>query len=127
QHRLQGELLRAMSDGGRRPAVVLEMIDVDQQPTLDAALAKAPGDGRALADAVRWEARGWPAFELYAPIFSVSSAASLPIFGGNFPTASIKQLFHGTTAIDDATRVELGVDAPLAASLDASSRRELEI
>jgi uncharacterized iron-regulated protein len=74
---------------------------------------------------VQWEKRGWPAFEIYAPIFTVAHDASLPIYGGDFPSASIKLLFHGTSAIDAAIRDDLGVAAPLAPDLDASLRKEL--
>jgi uncharacterized iron-regulated protein len=124
-HRLQSELLHTIVAGGRKPALVVEMIDLDQQSTLDAARTQTPDDVRAWADAVRWEKRGWPAFEIYAPIFAVAHDATLPIYGGDFPAASIKLLFHGASAIDDATRDDLGVAAPLAPVLDASLRKEL--
>jgi len=125
-HRLQAELLRSMVEGGRRPALVVEMIDVDQQATLDDAIARSPHDAKAIGSATRWEARGWPPFGEYAPIFEVALDARLPIAGGDFPASSIKSLFHGETGgIDDATRARLGVDAPLAAPLDDSLRHEL--
>lgn len=82
-HEIQARLLRALIDQGRRPAVVWEMIGLDRQPDVDGVLSKPGADAdataRAVADAVSWEASGWPDFTLYAPIMSAAVEAGLPI------------------------------------------------
>jgi uncharacterized iron-regulated protein len=121
-HRLQRELLDALTRTGRRkPAVVFEMVDVDDQPKLDA----APREAEALGEAVAWKARGWD-WPLYKPIVALALARGLPIVAGNFPRAKIKSLFHpGGEPIDDETKKSLGVDRPLPAALERDLEDEL--
>ena len=80
-HELQAQLLQALVDAGRRPAVVWEMIPVERQIDVDQVLARTgPGRGPfALAEAVGWSDSGWPDFVIYAPIMKVAMDADLPI------------------------------------------------
>jgi uncharacterized iron-regulated protein len=55
-HLLQARLLAAIVAAGRRPALAFEMLTADQQAAVDAALARAPKDPDALAEAVAWKA-----------------------------------------------------------------------
>ncbi|MFP2908704.1 ChaN family lipoprotein, partial [Pyxidicoccus sp. 3LFB2] len=41
-HQLQAKLVRALASSGRKPALAFEMLDVEQQPAVDASLARAP-------------------------------------------------------------------------------------
>jgi len=77
-HALQARLVQVAAQG-RKPAIVFEMLDVSQQPAIDAA-ARTPD---ALATAVDWAHSGWPAFSEYRPIFDAAFAAGLPIVAGN--------------------------------------------
>ena len=126
-HRLQAALLGAVLSSEPRGALVLEMIDVDQQPEVDATLAAAPRDADALARAVHWEERGWPSFAQYRPLIEVAMASSAPVLGGNYPTTAIRASFHpGATPIDPAELARLGVAQPLAPSLARSMIEELD-
>jgi uncharacterized iron-regulated protein len=122
-HRLQRELLAAIAKS-RKPAVVFEMVDVDDQPKLDA----APREADAIGEATTWKARGWD-WPLYRPIVALALEKDLPIVAGNFPRARIKGLFHHgdgpSTEIDDATKKSLGIDRPLPPALERDLEDEL--
>ena len=64
-HRLQALVLGAVAERGRRPAVVWEMLNFDDQPRIDDQLARAPHDAAGLAEAVDWAASGWPDWTHY--------------------------------------------------------------
>lgn len=78
-HALQARVLAALVASGRRPAVVWEMLSLDDQPVIDAHLAAAPTDVDGLATAVDWGASGWPDWEIYAPIARVALENGLTI------------------------------------------------
>lgn len=86
-HSLQARLVRVAAQE-RTPAIVFEMLDVAQQPAIDA----APPDSDALAKAVSWPHSGWPDFSLYRPIFDAAFAARLPIVAGNFTKAQMSAI-----------------------------------
>ena len=94
-HLLQARILRALVAAGRRPAVVFEMLDTSQQPRVDAALASAPRDPDALADAVAWARSGWPAFAMYRPVFAAALDAGLPVVAANLSRAQARQVVEG--------------------------------
>jgi uncharacterized iron-regulated protein len=125
-HRLQAELLGAMVRAGRRPALVLEMADVDQQPAIDRWRATPNPKPEGLADALAWDRSGWPPFAAYAPIVQVALDAGLPILGGNYPTRLARGLArHGAELLSPTERARLGLDDPWPDALVASLRDEL--
>ena len=85
-HRLQAERLAAIVERGRRPALVFEMIDAEQQGAVD----EAGTEPEAIARAVRWSESGWPPFDLYRPIFEVAHRARLRIVGGDLSDAEAR-------------------------------------
>ena len=87
-HMLQATLLQAVTDAGRRPAVVWEMIDEDQSPRLAQFLASNPKDGAQMGAALGWERSGWPDWAIYRPIADAAIAAKLPM-GAASPKRSV--------------------------------------
>lgn len=125
-HLLQAEVVRALTDSGRKPVLAFEMLDVEQQPAIDAALARAPGEPDALAQAVAWEKSGWPDWSLYRPIFAVGAERGLPILGANLPRARVKELVtRGPEALPPETRARLGLDEPLPEDTARAMRAEM--
>lgn len=97
-HELQLSLLQSLLSRGRKPAVVLEMLEVDKQEEIDSAVdlaSHAPG----------WT---WP---FYAPIVALARAHNMPVVAGNYPRARIKAAFHGTP-ISAEDRATFGLDTP---------------
>ena len=77
-HQLQADMLRAIIEAGRGPAVAFEMLDVDQMMAV-----KTATDPGAFGQATEWEARGWPSYSMYEPIVSLAMARRLPIVPTN--------------------------------------------
>jgi uncharacterized iron-regulated protein len=125
-HRLQASLVRALAGTGRHPALAFEMLDVDQQAPVDAALAKEPGNPDAIAQAVDWAHSGWPDWALYRPIFAAGLERGLPIVAANLPKAQGKALaFNGTSALPAELVTRLGLDVPLPEDVSRAMRAEL--
>ncbi len=87
-HRFQAWTLRALLRRGRWPAVVFEQVDREKAEILAsvAPQARALGRGEAadyLAEALDWEAGGWPAFREYKPVFAEALGAGLALVAGN--------------------------------------------
>ncbi|MFQ5626157.1 MAG: ChaN family lipoprotein, partial [Methyloligellaceae bacterium] len=64
-HRLQAWLIDQIATGrkpARKPAVVMEMISLDQSNTLAAYLARPDANASGLGPALGWAKRGWPAW-----------------------------------------------------------------
>lgn len=125
-HLLQTALVRGLSGSGRRPALAFEMLGVDQQHLVDEALAHAPGDPDAIAQAVSWASSGWPGWELYRPIFATGLELGLPIVAANFPKAQSKELaMKGLSAMPPQLVSQLGLDTPLPEAVARAMRAEL--
>ncbi|NBD11889.1 ChaN family lipoprotein [Corallococcus silvisoli] len=126
-HRLQAELVRAKTDAGQHPALAFEMLDVTQQPAVDAALREHPEDVAGLAKAVDWDHGGWPAFSLYQPVFSAGLQAHLPIIAANLPRAQVRELvMKGPEALPADLRARLELDAPVPEAEAKAVREELD-
>ncbi len=126
-HRLQARLLAAIVAAGRRPAVAFEMLDPEQQPAVDAAVARAPRDPDALATAVGWERSGWPAFSLYRPIFQVALDAGLPIVAANLTRRLAREVaVHGEGALAPDVRRMLDRQGPLPEDVARAYRQEMQ-
>jgi uncharacterized iron-regulated protein len=113
-HRLQARMLGAAVGAGKRPAAAFEMLDVDQQPKVDAALARDPRDPDALAAAVGWDQSGWPAFALYRPIFVVALDAGLPVVATNLSRSRARAVVsRGLSVLEPRVRDLLDRAGPL--------------
>jgi uncharacterized iron-regulated protein len=125
-HRLQAAMIKALVDHGRRPAVAMEMLDLDDQPKVDDAARLHPRDVDAFFGAVAWEKKGWPSASDYAPILRVALAEGLPIIAANLPARDTHALVHGgVAALEPAVVARLGLAAPMPEPFAASLRAEL--
>lgn len=105
-HALQAEMLLALVEAGRRPAVVWEMVGPEQSAALQAA---TPGALDSLGPALEWEARGWPDWASYAPIAKVALDYGLPLADGQPPLATIRTLGRGGE-LDGEAAARIGWD-----------------
>lgn len=125
-HLLQASLVRALTGNGRHPALAFEMLGVEQQPLVDEALAREPGNPDAIAQAVDWPKSGWPDWPLYRPIFAAGLERGLPIVAANFPRAQAKALaMQGLPALSPEVVTRLGLDTPLPEEAARALRAEL--
>lgn len=88
-HLLQAWLIDAITRGGRRPRVVLEMIDVEKQRDVDRSLQAFPSGVDELGAAVNWDKSGWPAFAMYRPVFAAAISRHLPIVAAGLSRTSL--------------------------------------
>ncbi len=109
-HQLQADMLRAIIEAGRGPAVAFEMLDVDQMMAV-----KTATDPGAFGQVTEWEARGWPAYSMYEPIVSLAMARRLPIVPTNLTGKQLMDAvkkgegpdgmgFHHSARCQDAVR-----------------------
>ncbi len=125
-HLLQARLLAALVGAGRRPAVAFEMLDVPQQPDIDAAQARAPRDPDAIAEAVDWAHGGWPAFSLYRPIFEVAARAGLRVVAASLPRHEVAEVVErGPSALPPELRERLERAGPLPDDVARAMREEM--
>jgi uncharacterized iron-regulated protein len=125
-HLLQARLVRAALAAGRRPALAFEMLTEDQQPAIDASLARAPRDPDALAAAVGWKESRWPDFAWYRPIFTAGLEAGLPVVAANLPRAQMRAIVSkGATAVEEPLRTRLSRDEPIPADVQEGLREEM--
>ena len=90
-HRLQAEIFETLVRSGRAPALAMEQFDREHQPMLDAALARGERDVESLADAGRFDRKGWRWPE-YKPLVTLAALRGLPILAANFSRADARAL-----------------------------------
>lgn len=116
-HRLEARVLRELAAAGRRPVVVFEMLSTDVAPALARVLASPRPTAAALREAVAWDSSGWPAWELYAPVFEAALDAHLPVAAGGLSGAALGALrAGGLGALDPGLRARLGLGQPAPAA-----------
>ncbi|MCA8882413.1 MAG: ChaN family lipoprotein [Rhodobacteraceae bacterium] len=115
-HLNQAAVLRAL----RPAAVVFEML-TDAQ----ARIANSSGlAGADLAAALDWSTSGWPAFDLYAPVFAALGDAR--VYGMAVSRDDVRAVFdQGPAAVFGADAGQYGLDAPLPADQQAA-RQDLQ-
>lgn len=90
-------------------AVVFEMLGPDDALT---AMRMRGAPAPRLGEALDWEARGWPDFDTYHPIFAAAGAAA--IYGGEVPRARAQSAFaEGAAGAFGAAAPIFGLDRPL--------------
>jgi uncharacterized iron-regulated protein len=90
-HRAQAKVLDLIVADGARPAVAFEMLSEDQQGAADAVVAGR--DGAIEAERrLRWQARGWPDFAMYWPLFELARGAGLPIVAADLDPAVTRRI-----------------------------------
>jgi uncharacterized iron-regulated protein len=105
-HRLQARVLTQLVTAGRKPAVVLEMLEAEQQPLVDDYRARPDASAAAFGAAVAWEKSSWPAYAEYQPIFEAAFAANLPIVAGNLAHSTARSLVKQGLAALPPERVQ---------------------
>jgi uncharacterized iron-regulated protein len=116
-HRLQRALLEAMVRAGRRPAIAMEQFDREHQAALDRARSERPGDAEHVADAGRFDRRGWQ-WPLYEPIVQLALRDGLPLVAANLSRIDAARVVElGFEALGAEHVAQLGLDRPLPAAL----------
>jgi uncharacterized iron-regulated protein len=88
-HAIRAQLIRAIAGAGRRPAVVFEQFDIENDAALRSAQRERAG-AEALADAGRLDRKGWE-WPLHRPVLEAALEAGLPVRAGNVSRAQIRE------------------------------------
>lgn len=132
QHALRAALLDAIvSDLAASkispPALVFEHLRTDQAAALDAQREPTIAGARDLLERLDWKNSGWPAEELFLPIFEVAVTHALPMLPGHPTRAEVRDVARrGLDALSADARSRLGLDVPLPNALQNALLDELE-
>ena len=122
-HLLQARLLAHLTESGRRPAVVFEMINRRYQQAVKRFQMAGNADASLLGQLVDWESRGWPAWDIYQPIAEAALAAGLPIAAGDLDKDTVQSIAKsGASALPEPERDRFGLDVALPPALSLKLR-----
>lgn len=118
-HAAQAAIVAALRPG----ALVFEMIPQSREDAVNR--LRAEGAGReALAEALDWEASGWPDFALYAPILEAAPEAR--VFGGGQPIEEVRRAAaEGAAAVFGPDAVSYGLNLALDAEEQAAREADM--
>jgi uncharacterized iron-regulated protein len=120
-HANQARVLEAMLAGGARPALAFEMLAQSQQEAVDGAMRGSEGPA-ALGALLKWDERGWPAFEMYRPLFDLARRNALPVVALDLDQSVVRRIAkEGLAALPAEER------SSLASRLPPDARREQDI
>jgi len=89
-HMLEARLLKALTNGPDKPAVVFEMLNRNQQPLLNGLK-----DSRSLASMksdLNWNSRGW-SWDDYGPLFQLTHQSQAPLIAGNISRQQVSTIY----------------------------------
>ena len=112
-HRIQGDIIQAMTDEGRSFALVFEIFERDQQEAIDR-VASGPGaSADDVAEATGIEDTGWD-WDLYRPLVEAALSTGIPVLAGNAPRQEVRRIAYSGLDVLPAERLaELGLARPL--------------
>ena len=123
QHALRAQALRAMLDGGARPALLMEQFDREQQGAIDRALARP---GARVEDVIAAGApdaaamQGWD-WVLYRPYIALALERRLQIVAANVSRADARRVVQdGLPSL-----ASLGFDARVPSDIDAAQAQAI--
>lgn len=115
-HRNQARALRAIAPA----AIVFEMLLPDHVAALPADLS----DAEAVESATQWEARGWPDFDMYHPLFTAVPGAR--IYAGDVPRDEVRRATQeGAAAVFGADAARFGLSEPYPDAVQAEREQDL--
>ena len=115
-HRLQAEVLGAMVRAGRTPALAMEQFDQEHQPALDASRTRGERDPERVADAGRFDRKGWQ-WPDYKPLVDLAVANALPVLAANLSREEARAMMRTGRAS--------AVIAPAPEALQAQLERDI--
>lgn len=111
-HAVQARIVAAIEPS----AIVFEMIEPAQARAVTDDIR---ADAVKLEAVLEWEARGWPDFAMYYPIFAAAPEAG--IFGGALPRGEVRDaVTEGAAAVFGSAAPLFGLDQPLDAEQQAA-------
>ena len=125
-HLLQARLIRELTEHGRRPAVVWEMIPEAKQEVLDIFHSKNSHDSKALGKALGWDVSGWPDWSMYQPVADAAMAEHLAMYGAALSKPAERALVQGWPSPEISKRRQsLSLHIPMSKEMKTRSLERL--
>lgn len=90
-HQIQAHVLKALVDEGRKPALVMEQFDLEQQQEIDRIIASGATRQEMLKRLTNLIGKGWEA-PAYRPLLEIALSSSLPIIAANLSRESAREV-----------------------------------
>lgn len=126
-HKLQAWLINKIVRHNRKPVIIMEMIDEEQQPGLDEYIKEYKNPTADLGRAIGWSKKGWPDWSIYRPIARTAYAHRLKIAYGSAKKETTRNISKkGFDGIDAAFARQLTLDKNIGSNLVTNLTKELE-
>ncbi|MGI9380849.1 MAG: ChaN family lipoprotein [Methyloligellaceae bacterium] len=113
-HRLQAWLISSIALYDRRPAIIWEMISLDQSSALEVYTNPYEAPMAGLGGAIQWSTRGWPDWEIYLPIAETAFRYKLRMFPGDVSREEMQLVRDkGFQGLETERRKSLGISQNL--------------
>jgi len=110
-HTLQQTVLFWLLKANRRPKLVVEMLNLNQQQAINLSMNQNQLNSEALDKQWQWSKRGWDNWGDYYPIFNTAISHSLTILADNYDNEIIRNM--GMKGIDARPTNHPAIDKPL--------------
>lgn len=90
-HRIQAQVLQALIDKGKKPALVMEQFDLEQQEEIDRIVGGGTTQQDMLMRLTGLIGKGWEA-PAYRPLLEIALRSSLPIVAANLSRESAREV-----------------------------------
>ena len=124
-HILQAKLIDDITEFGRSPNVVFEMIPRSLAGEASIYDLKKDPQLEDFAKRLKWEERGWNSWDIYKPVALAAAIDGLRILPGDLDRATIRRLYSTETALSADERKRFGLDETLSPAHQASLNKEL--
>lgn len=123
-HAMQRRLLESLAD--RKPALVMEQFDLEQQASLDAILRSGGTQQQKLQGLKALMKPGWQ-WPGYEGLLATALERGLPVLAANISREALREVSrNGFSALGNGASAQLGLDTGWSAAQQASLRREVE-
>ncbi len=127
-HSLQAKIIAALSTKSIKPALVMEMIKLNQMQRLNAYRATKNASAEHLGTALQWNRQGWPDWKIYQPIGEQIFKHNLEVFPGHTSRTMINHLIKSDMSIlPDEARKTFRLDKPLSPPLAEALKDDIRI
>jgi uncharacterized iron-regulated protein len=90
-HLIQQELLKALLEQGKRPALAMEQFDIEHQSAINRALLTTNVSSESIAEAGQFNRKGWN-WSLYEPLVAIAAKAKRPLVALNLSRKSARDI-----------------------------------
>jgi len=124
-HRIQARVLDALVQRGRRPALVMEQYDTEQQSSINLARQGASPDAARLKTLTELMRKSWD-WALYEPIVKVAVENKLPLIAANLSRDALRHVSRqGFAALGEGEQARLALDTVWTQERQAQLMQEL--